>query len=231
VVRGRERIKKRFYPLFVDAAQKVVNRETLSIEKELKKQLGERAKSPIAEWVADFYKSFPIYIQKQLAPVFRTYAESIQESVALEIGIEPGVSDELDEEIRKYTDGFIAEYVASSQGQLIQQSEEGYEAVQVRADEWVEKRADKVALNETGGLASMVASFTILGAGYKLVWRTRGKSCPFCNQMDGKTVSRVGEPFLASGTELEDSEQGIMKVRQTLYPPLHRGCDCAVIAG
>jgi HK97 family phage portal protein len=231
IARARNRIKLRFQPLIREAVQKVVDHETESIQKEIAKQGGERSADDMETWLKSFYRDFPGFITKQLTPILRTFAESMQEVVSGEIDGDIGMNAELETQLRNYIDGFSGQYVDRSTGQMLQQLEIGIEAVEQRANEWQEKRANKVSMNETRGVASMVARVTILGAGYRLMWATNGKSCPFCNSLNGLTVSRMDEPFLKSGTEIDGGDSGKMTVSQTLYAPIHAGCDCNVIAG
>lgn len=237
IIRGRDRIRSRFEPLFRDVAQKIVNRETLAIQKELKKQIGQRSASDFSTWIDEFYRTFPDYIRRSFSPVFRSYAESMAEVIAGEVGLEADFTDELRQDTEEYLAGFADQYAGSSRGQifsLMAEAEgegEAFGEVQTRADEWHEKRAENVTRNETVGLANMLARSIVIGAGYKLVWRNRGTSCPFCRQLEGRTVSHKSESFLDSGTVLDGGDHGKMTVRKTLYAPLHKGCDCVQVAG
>ena len=110
--------------------------------------------------------------------------------------------------------------------------EDKVESVIQRADEWIEKRPDKIALNETVRVEGAIASAVILSAGFKLRWTIQGKdTCPWCESLDGKIVGRGGL-FVEGGTDLSvEGEEKPMFVRSnTLHPPLHGGCDCLVIA-
>jgi len=230
-IAARKRIQKRFSPLIRSAAQKLVSLETLKIKRESKKQSGERSASDMGKWLDNFYsEDFGKYIDRDLAPLLRTYAELIQEAVAGEVGADIGVTDELRTEIDNYIEGFKGQYISSSRGQMFKELEKGIDAIDTRADEWHEKRADKVEASESNGVSNMVASFVIAGVGLSPTWRTLGKSCVFCNQMNGKTVKRYGSPFLPSGTTIDGGEVGNMTVRATKYPPLHGGCDCVIAA-
>ena len=232
IARARNRIKLRFQPLIRKVVQKIVDHETDSIKTAIAESAGSRsADTYIETWLKDFYRDFPGYITKKLTPILRTFAESMQEVVSGEIDGDIGMNAELETQLRNYIDGFSGQYVDRSTAQMLQQLEIGIEALEKRAEEWTEKRADKVSMNEVRGVASMVARVTILSAGYRLMWATNGKSCPFCNSLDGKTVSRMDEPFLKSGTEIDGGDSGKMTVSQTLYAPIHAGCDCNVVAG
>ena len=227
----RKKVQKVFSPLIRNAAQKLVNRESIAIKKESKKQSGERSASDMRKWFDTFYRDFGKYIDKDLSPILRAYAESIQQAVAGEVGADVGVSEELGAEIDSYIEGFKDQYIGSSRGQMIGQlDEDGLEAVDNRADEWHEKRADKVEGSESNGMSNMVASFVIAGAGLSPTWRNVGKTCVFCQQLNGKKIKRYGQPFLKKDSTLDGGDVGKMTVRTTKYPPLHNGCDCVISA-
>lgn len=230
VVEGRDRVTSRFYDLVKSAAQKIVNLESIAVKREVDKQLGERSTSDFNTWVDEFYADLPVRIKDTLGPGLRSLAETMGDLVAGEVDLDE-IDEDLAAEIEEYIDGYTGQHLDSSKGQIRQiLEEEGLEAIAIRMDEWHEKRADKIAKNETVGIGNMVASFVILTAGYRLKWHCRGKSCPLCSQLSGKIVSRRGEPFLPSGTTLEDGKGQIVEFKQTLYAPLHRGCDCVVMA-
>ena len=227
----RLRTQKRFSPLIRDAAQKLVNREAIAIKRESKKQSGERADSDMSTWLDSFYSDFGKYIDKELAPILRAYAEAIQEAVAGEVGVDIGVSEELEMEINSYIDGLSNGYINSSKRQMLGQLQIGLDAIDTRAEEWEEKKAGKLEMRESSGLSNMVASFVIAGVGLSPIWRNVGPTCKFCKQMHGKKIKRYGDSFLKKDTVLNAEIEGVpreMKVRTTKYPPLHGGCDCVI---
>jgi len=90
-----------------------------------------------------------------------------------------------------------------------------------------------VAMNETVQLSNAVAKVVFSCAGIiRLRWVALGsKSCPLCQEMNGKVVG-IDKPFLAEGDKLE-SESGsqIQLYRPTTHPPLHQGCVCQIVPG
>jgi len=231
-VRGRDRVAKRYYPLFHDAAQKIVNRESIAVKKEVGKQAKSRAQRNMEKWLDDFYRDMPTYVIDTIAPTMRSFAESIQEAAAGEIGTDVGLTAELEDEIREYTEGFSAQYIGSSRGQLVALLEGELTDLEVRVDEWHEKRADKVANRQTVSMANMVAASTFFAGGFRSVWAIRGPTtCPYCQSLAGRTVAK-GEAFVQAGTKIEVEGQDPMPIRGlTKYPQLHSGCDCFITAG
>lgn len=232
IISGRDRVRSRFIPLLSDALEKVINRENITVSKELKKQLGERSNKDFESFLDEFYRKFPEFINKNIRNVFLSYMETMQDIVAGEVGAEPDFDSMMDE-AREYIDGYIRQYIDSSKGQIVQQmTENDLEAVRTRVDEWREKRLDKELSEVSVGIGSFVARTVILGAGFRLVWKIRGAdTCPLCKKLNNRTVSKKDAPFTDESETFTDSKGKTTNFRRTLYSPLHRGCDCVVVAG
>jgi HK97 family phage portal protein len=233
IIKARDRIKKRYLPLIEGAIEKIINRENIALSKEITKHLKNRGKSDFSDFIDGFYESFPGFIDKNLRSVLASYAESMQEIVAGEIDLDPDNFGDIGPETKSYLEGYTKQYIDSSRGQIIQQMETDgeLEAVQTRVDEWREKRLDKELSEVSVGLGSMVARSVIMGAGFGLVWKTRGKSCPLCNQLNGRKVTKKSQTFTGPGEDFTDEAGKTVTFRQTLYSPLHAGCDCICTAG
>lgn len=231
IIRGRDRVRTRFEGLIRSAAQKIVNKESLAVKREAQKQLNQRSTTDFDTWIDEFYAAHEGYIADTIGPVLRSYAETMADVVAGEVDADI-LMDDLSAEIDTYLIGYTRQYLDESIGQLrtILSGGTGLDSIEERMDEWHETRADKVVMDQGVSVMGMVSRTVILGAGYKLVWRNRGKSCPFCQEMEGRVVSKSGEAFIESGTEIDGGEAGKMTVRQTLYAPLHKGCDCVTVA-
>jgi len=224
----RDRIAKQYYPLFQRAAQDIVNKEGLAVKAQVNKHRKNRANSDMQTWLDDFYRKLPDYVRTKLGPVIRSFSEAIQAASAEEMGIDIGVSDELETFIDDYINRYSERHVESSLGQLTSLLEDDLEALEERVDEWKERRAEKIATNETVRNSSAIYQAVAFGAGFTTVWRNRGpKTCPFCKSLAGKRVAR-GQSFVNDGDELNpDGAEAPMKIRgMKAHPPLHAKCDC-----
>jgi hypothetical protein len=232
IIKARDRIKNRYAPLISEALQKVVNRETLAIGRQVEKIQKDRSDPDFEDWLVEFYRDFVGYVDKNVRSVLLAYAEALQDVVAEEVALEDFDFEEIEEDARDYIDGFVRRYVGASRGQLLSLSQEkDLEAVQERLDEWKEKRAGKETDETTTGTMGMVARAVILGAGYRLTWRNRGgDTCPLCKQLEGRTVAKKSQAFTDGDEEFQDQDGNPVKFRRTLYPGLHRGCRCVVVA-
>jgi len=68
----RDRIVRQYYPLFRQAAQKIINREAIAIKKAVKNIGGQRSKTDLKKWLDDFYNKQPEHIKREIGPVFRS---------------------------------------------------------------------------------------------------------------------------------------------------------------
>ena len=221
--------------MFKDAAQRMVNGEVKDIKRAIK-NLRERDSTDFLNWLNDYYEKAPERIRQIMLPVFSTFADMIQGQASQEVGIDPGMTPELERFMGEYTDAFAARYTGSSKGQikalLRDAPNEGLDPADVieeRLDEWEQKRAGKVAMNETVQAGNAVAKFVFAAAGVtRLRWVAIGaESCPYCQEMDGKVVG-IEMPFLGASESLE-SDDGRMSInRPAGHPPLHQGCVCVI---
>lgn len=223
--------------IFEDAVQRVVKRETDNILRATKKYLGERSSADFDVWLEDFYRDFPEFISKQVEPVIYALGEAIQAIAAGEVNADAAMTPELESFLKQYASVFNGRYTKSSKGQLqslikeaVEKKEEPIEAIKKRLGEWEEKRADKTAMNETVQLSNAVAKVVFAGAGImRLRWVAQGsKSCPLCQELNGKIVG-IDKPFLAEGDKLESESSEIKLYRPTTHPPLHLGCVCQIV--
>ena len=234
---NRARLAKRFEPAIRDAASRVVKREVRDLKRAVKNHLRERDSTDFLVYLEDYYKQAPEWIRKTITPVFSTLADMIQAEAAREVGVEAGMTEELKEFVREYTEAFAARHAGSSGGQikaLIRDARaQGLDAADLideRLGEWEEKRPGKVAMNESVQESNAVARFVFVAAGITLLrWVALGSdSCPYCQEMNGRVVG-VDRPFLGNSDTLE-SDDGRMRInRPTTHPPLHQGCVCAIV--
>lgn len=232
----RERTANSYKRIFEAAAQKVVQREKQNVLKAAKKHLQERSSSSFVEWLDDFYREFPQFIRREMRAAIFGLTEAIQSIAGEEVNANIGMTPELEKFAEDYMEAYTQRYVGSSRGQLrsivnqaIDDGDDLIGVVETRLDQWEERRPGKVAMNETVQASNAIARFVFAAAGVsRLRWHALGsKTCPYCQEMDGKVVG-IEEPFLARDGELE-SDDGRMAInRPTRHPPLHQGCVCVI---
>jgi len=234
---GKERMRLRnaYYRLFTDAGQRVINKETKAIKQAIKKHIGERDNTTFEKWLESFYGDLPQYVRTIFAPVIRAYAEAIQAAAANEVGVDVGVTPEMEQFIEEYLDSYSARHIESSLEQLrnlveTTKAEELQTALEIRTDEWADTRADKVAQRETVRADGAFTRFAFAAAGVTyLRWVAHGSSsCPWCRSLDGKIVG-IQQPFVDPG-DLTAGGQTMTVYGPKLHPQLHDGCQCQIVA-
>jgi len=223
---NRDQVVENFKPLILDAAAQVVSRESIQVKRAIEKHEKGRDVPSMREWLNNFYTEIaPDFITQKMEPVLRAFALAIQKESETEIKAE---RDDLSGFIEKHISHYTQAHSDASLSQLLGQLEEkGLDAVETRVDEWAAEnhRAEKIANDQTVKTSNLIFSAVAFGAGYKIMSNTRGKSCPWCEQLSGKIIGR-GEPMLKAG-DWESSKGEFMTVRRPkISPSYHRGCDC-----
>ena len=99
-------------------------------------------------------------------------------------------------------------------------------------DERQESEADDYAEDEsnTGSNAAAVALYLLLGVAVKR-WMAFGESCEYCQALDGRTVA-TATWFLDPDNPLSVASGPVWVPSGPVgHAPLHRGCDCMIVAG
>ena len=222
----RDRLASNYKPLIRQAAQDIVNRESVAITKRVKKEQRAGAET-LLEWITDFYNDLTPLVRAKMAPVMRSYGMAVYEAAAGEAGLQANDPD-IEKFIEEFVDGYAYRHIKSSRGQILSLlNKETPDAIIQRVDEWHEKRADKVAENETTRESNAVYQAAAFAVGLSTVWRIRGaKTCPYCQTLSGRRVA-AGNYFAMPGDRIQVPDEPDMMVRGlTAHPPLHAGCDC-----
>ena len=260
---GINRVVKSFYRVIEKTAQEIVNREAISVKKAAKKHLEgleERGVSGFGTWMEGFYKEHETYISNKLNPVLRSYQEMISQQAGTILGSEMGAGN-LEKFFDETVENYVRRHVRSSSGQLSKimrevPKEDMLSAVNTRMDEWYEKRAGKIAADESVRLANASARETWTQQGVRrMIWQTFGKNCPFCDALEGRVVD-IQKPFFDAGDvlyvgeggkfDIYNPETGTYKEKglraeerkkvaalkiygKKFHAPIHQGCDCRVV--
>lgn len=236
---GRRRLQQVWLRMFLASAERIIGRELSFLRRIVTRAFGPNGNGVVQfeKEVDEFFRDFPEFVRKEVAPILGSYTEALREEVVAEIGDLP--DDALETWADGYAEGWGRYHVETSRGHLAQIIAENdadavEEAISERLDNWEDKRADKIALKESVRVAGayVVAAFASAGI-TRMVWHTFGKSCPFCQSLDGRTVSITGS-FAEPGDKIdpEDSDLDSLEIKHVMnHPPSHGGCDCGVVAG
>ncbi len=231
---ARMKLRTIYHRLFVDAGQRVVNKEVKAVRVAIKKHFGERDIKGFESWLDSFYGDLPEYVKSIFAPVIRAYAEAIQNAAGNEIGVDIQLSPGVEKFIDDYLDSYSVRHIESSIEQLkALVKETAVDDLQAeldkRVDEWGINRADKIGQRETVRADGAFTRLAFATAGVtSLVWVAMGDSCPWCASLDGQVVG-IEQPFLDAGN-FEVNGQPMMVYGPKLHPQLHDGCQCQIMA-
>lgn len=236
---SRVRLANAQKPVFEDAAKRMVVREVRDVMKYAEKLLKKRSTGDFLAWLNEYYRTgdFTDAVKRAFKPILTAYSAQVLAIVADELGKDvPESSDEITQFVDEYASSLADSWSAGSRQQieaLIDENQsDPYPVVEQRLTEWDTKKAPKVAdqhgFEALNALAVAAYSFFAVST---LRWVASGKSCPFCQSLNGKTVS-MGNFFIEAGASIDGgATHGIMNVqRNTRHAPLHQGCDCICIA-
>jgi len=261
-VAERYRLQRTHMRPFTAAAQRVLAEEVKAVGAILGRTYSERGAPEFKAELERFYREFTSSVVREFSGPIAAYAELVRGSVADERGvaIEPDVRYE--KFVSDYAQGMARRHVKKSMRQveaIVRDADEEQVAGAVSENlvRWEEERPGKVALAETvrAGGAFARAAYTALGVLY-IRWVAIGKSCPYCQKLDGKVVG-VEDSFAAQGDTIEPEggrahdlpetrvlatdpyyeddyvvvaeRAGSMTVKaNAAHPPIHGGCDCVL---
>lgn len=237
-VTTRDAIVDRFAPLIDAEIQRVINRQGIAIKRQVKKMVRDDTLSEFLTWLDKYYIEFEPIIARDVGPILMAMIELVLVETLKELNSEDDeISDEDIGRINKYVANYSNRHIGKSKADLVKAFDEAFQestesaqaAVEATLDHWVDVRAETETANETVRGSSFAAQAAIFAMGLRAIWRTRGKSCPYCNTLDGKGIGGFNEHFAGDGDIILVDGEGELKVNGLKrHPPLHRGCDCVI---
>ena len=232
---ARRALREGFAGLFAEAMRRVLRSERELVMKEARRQIAQRNEQTFSTWLEGFYSDHEKFVEQRVAPVYRALAESVEPLAVLEAGVESTRGEAFDEFTKDLSTAHAARHTRSSLGQLrkamVDNPEDPVAALDERFDLWEETRADRVGKRSAVQGGEAVARFVFAAAGVAMLWRASGKSCPLCEELDGRRVGG-STPFLLDGETLNvDGTAPLRTSSPILHAPLHDGCDCWISAG
>lgn len=239
-VAERRKVSSRYKDKIGKAVQSVLNKELKEIRSYLESK--EFKSNDIEGWMRDFYSDFEKEIRKKVTPVFSSFGADIADVAKREIDSKENLA--IAKMVKGYVRSFAKSYSESSKGQIrsiinsltsdedITYSEDEIrENIESRLSEWEEKRVGKLSRrNMTNGRNAFTLAAWQLGGIVKKTWVTNGKSCPFCNSLNGTTVE-ITKHFLKPGDSIGKGKQ-VMNITKTIgHAGCHDGCDCDMVPG
>lgn len=226
-------------PVFEQRAEFVLSSELKAVRKALARSLSTRDAIDLNDWLDEFYDTFNETVADRMRAAVQALAGVIYASAAEEVEGDQDVDAQTEQLIEDFADTLGVRWAASSRRQLQEilrdtEPEDLEAALTQRLDEWEETRAGKVGLHETVRLAGAVAVWAYAAnERYRITWVAFGDNCPYCDQLDGKTIDTRSEVFVEGGSEIDpdDGEHDPLPVRYDVgHAPAHGGCDCSLAA-
>lgn len=235
---SRRRLVHRYRRVIQDVAQRIVNRETNDIRNAARKYLAQRGQEEFYEWLTRFLNEHLEFVKRYLKPHYLTYAQLVADEVADEVDYR-ATDEEILEFVERYLDSSARRWVKHTRGEVerainraVEAGEDPLPVIEERLDQMREKRAGKVADVESTKLNNATARAVYTAAGIMaLKWVTFGDSCPYCTNMNGRTIG-IRDLFVAAGTQYHPDGADVPLVPKfdVRHPPLHQGCDCMIVA-
>lgn len=236
-VSNRLSLRERHKPLFAEAAASTVTKEAAAVRAALKKAFGGRDEARLRELIDEFYETHDEWVAERFMTTLRTYAANVAAEAAGEVGGDTPA--DLDGWVAVYASKMGRRWVGSSAGQLRQiigetEAELIEATIEERLDSWQEKRPGKTAGREVVELGEAVVGLTFAAAGVtELRWLAAGDNCPLCDELNGRTVGIQGV-FVSKGDTVDPADGSTTPLTSEIdisHPPLHQGCDCAIVPG
>jgi len=240
-INSRNQLRAGYKKSFAQVMQKIITKDAWQIRANINKDI--KTRSDFSSWLKTYYENAQADIQKEIFKILKNYALLVKTLALNDVDFGDEIEG-FDDFINLRAESVAFNYGKSNINQLLalmqeNESDDLKAVLLARVDEWEkgsdtrEKKADSWAADEVVKTDNAVARFCWAAAGVvALIWRTQGRDvCPFCKQMNGKTVG-VKEPFIASGSELVADDGSGMKIRGVKnHPPIHKGCNCIIIPG
>jgi len=233
-VAARNELRNKYHKSFLLASAAMVKSEVSAIQKAVTEHTESKSVETLSDWLSAYYNDFTI--SAKLKKLLKEYLQKVSAAAITETPEES--TEKLAEFIADYIEGFQARHISSSLGQLtalIRDTEQAEiaETLDTRLSEWDETRGGKIASREVVQASEGVSRFTWAAAGaVSLVWVAQGsKTCPFCQQLNGKKVG-ILDPFIGRGESVTADDGSGMKVYgKKLHAPIHKGCVCTTAPG
>jgi len=233
----RVRLREVHSDAILDAFKRMMRKEANDIRQQGGKVLRKQGKEAFFLWLEGYLQRHREHIPETLFPVMVAYARQVAEAAAAEVGAEE-VGVDVDTFVRAYLDTYATGHIARSRALLrekLEQSEDPEQDLDDEMERWKAIRAAEEAQDENVQLGNAIAKAVFVASGVRyLMWVSFGESCPVCERLSGRIVGVegwfVGKGEKVTGESADGTVVEYVSKRWVGHPPLHRGCDCAIVA-
>ncbi len=219
------------------AAERVTTKQVQRAQRAVERLQKDGNTPGFITWARDFFQEERPAIRDAFLPAVLSLAEMIAGEVQSEIGGAQSTPPDVQRFVGEYVDAMAIRQSVTSAGQLITIAQSGEPPESViaslndRLAEWSATRPASIARHEASQSGNAVARHVYeLGGVRKLRWMAMSdQECELCAAMDG-TVVGIERPFLADGETVRGETKSLTADGTISHPPLHRGCDCQLVA-
>jgi len=236
----RHRLMMAYRRVYADAAGRIIRRETNDILNAARKFFGQRNQAGFTLWLQEFMVDHAEFMAGQMRQVALAYGELVADEAQAEVDIEQGMNPRLEGFIQRYVEAFASRHAVRSEERIYQVIQETLDAggdvvetLEAEFDDWRERKPAQMADEESVRFNNALARMVYVTAGRQtLRWVAFGKSCPYCDALNGRVVG-INHFFLAAGEDFQPdgAETPLNTTRNVGHAPAHRGCDCMIVAG
>jgi hypothetical protein len=232
-------IGRSFLGVYADAVDRVIRAEERELKKAVSKELTRDSES-FSTFLSEFYAEdsrFSKLIRKQMRPTVEALIKSSFDAAASSIKEATDLAG-FDDYVSEILDSTVAKHAGASQGMIRKALDAAQESNALASETlaelfegWKKERAAKVARKETVRLSRAGVHRAFERSGVKKTrWKKKGKSCPFCDSLDGKIIEISGV-FASAGEKIfAKGKTPILYQSDVKHPPAHGGCDCELEA-
>jgi len=232
----RRKLTVAYKPKLETIASDLVSEELSALREAVGKISAENGIAEFQAFIEEFYPEFKKRFAAKAGSFFSAYGNDILPVALEEASSTMDVAAQFERFRDSYTDTLATRHVGSSRGQIKELINEHRadpealaKALNQRLDEWQEKRAGKIVMQESVRSENAFAHAIFKEAGVgKVVSVAYGDNCPYCDSLNG-TVVGIDEAFLQNGEYQPDgADAPLIVASKKSHPPYHPGCDCGI---
>ncbi len=230
----KSQIKQDFQPTFIDAAERIIRRETSDIL-DIARSTLPQDRQGFEDRLDEFLEDHTEFFREQFIPPSQTLVSQIIPILEDEAGQSLENFDE-EEEIITTLDGSAEAHANEVRDRTLEtiQTPEGRDepiaAIEERFNDRRRERPEGVGKREASEVAGSVelAAFTFAGISRKIWVDAPDDSCPACRNLNGVVVE-INARFAQAGEDI--TGEGWTPTSSVQRPPLHTGCTCSIQPG
>jgi HK97 family phage portal protein len=233
----RRRTQTSYRRIFEQAAERTTTKQVQRARRQVEKLEKDGNVSAFQDWARDFFKDERSSMAEMFLPAVIALHELTAHDVLHELGRVHNGQFDVQRFSQEYVTAMATRETVTSAGALIKITQDGdtpegsiITRLVQKLDDWTANRPKQIARHEVSQAGNAMARHIYEQAGVeRLVWVSTAGSCEMCSSMDGRVVS-INRPFVADGETVGTEAKSLTADGSISHPPLHKGCDCQLVA-